>query len=628
VTLTAPGISELVLGRVAGGGPAEAIVDASGRWSYEQLRHAVGEVAQRLCAVDPDGDVVAVALPRSAAGIVAMLATWWAGRTYVALDPQQPPERIGEMIRVAGATVVIAETPAARETALGIVSIAWSELEAAIESPAPGTSEMPAGACDPAYIVFTSGSTGSPKGVAMGERAISGLIQWHLDHDRRPGRRTAAFAAAGFDVAIQEVTATIGEGGVLIVVDEDTRRDPGALARLIDTEGIQRLFLPTAMLQLIAEEWETESPPASLETVICAGEQLHLTPAVRRLFVALGEARLHNHYGPAETHVVTAHELAPDPESWPPVAPIGSPLPGVRLALLGVDAAASGIGELQIIGSRVAEGYLGPESTVDRRFGVTPTGEATYRTGDLVRSEQGCLVFLGRVDRQVKISGYRVEPAEIETVALCHAEVRQCAVEPVAGPAGPDLVGFVVLQPGSAAEDEIQRVLGEHLRRTLPAHAVPARWHVLGQMPMTVNGKLDRAALRALAAEPPQPPVEGTGRDLLGEVLAAYAAVLGGAGIDPDANLFDLGGTSLRAAQVRARLSARLGRPIGITMIYNHPSARSLAHALTVDGSRLGPRGAGAGRDGHSPVPAPVRTASAATARRRRARRRDARGTG
>ncbi|MER7186704.1 non-ribosomal peptide synthetase, partial [Streptomyces hyaluromycini] len=514
--------------------------------------------------------VVVVGTGRTAELLVAVLATLRAGGAFCVVDPGYPPSRIRRIHRDSGARFVVAPG-----------------LELRPGRPGPPLEGL-------AYVVFTSGSTGRPKAVGMPHRAVDALIDWTLASTSRRPLRTLQFAPLGFDVFVQEVFTALCSGGVLRLPAEEERRDLVRLAELLEAWRIERLFVPPVVLdRLAALAPYTGTVPRSLRQVAVAGEALRITPGLRRFFEELPGCRLHHHYGPSETHVAVAHTLTGPPASWPDLPPIGTPLPGFGARI--VD------GELWLTGPGVGYGYLNDPAETARRFvpaddsartaedsprtadspsGTTDDSARTadggrtataYRTGDLVaRDPDGLLRFLGRVDHQVKIRGHLVDPAEVEAVLGGLPGVRECAVtaEQVAGET--QLAAHVA---GDTAG------LRARLAAALPAHLVPARIQAVDRLPLTAHGKVDRARLPAPAGPGSAggPPTGTVERD----VASVWSAVLGRTDIGRDQPFQSLGGTSLSAALVLARLRARYPARVDLHSFLSAPTVRELARRLT-----------------------------------------------
>ncbi|MYX94690.1 amino acid adenylation domain-containing protein, partial [Streptomyces sp. SID486] len=289
-----------------------------------------------------------------------------------------------------------------------------------------------------AYVIYTSGSTGRPKGVVMPAGALLNLLGWHQRAvGGEPGTRVAQFTATSFDVSVQEVLSALAFGKTLVIPDEEVRRDAARFARWLDEQRIEELFAPNLVLEALAEAAvEQGRTLPCLRTVAQAGEALTPSGAVRAFHRSEPGRVLHNHYGPTETHVVTAHTLDGAPDDWPPSAPIGRPISRSRAYVLGSGlrlVAPGVVGELYIGGAGVARGYLGRPGLTAERFVADPyapePGARMYRTGDLVRwNADGELEFVGRADHQVKIRGFRIEPGEIEQVLTDHPDIAQAAV--------------------------------------------------------------------------------------------------------------------------------------------------------------------------------------------------------
>ena len=452
--------------------------------SYRQLAEAVDARIQALHAAGlQGGDRLAIAATRSVDTIVSILAAAGAGVGYVPLDLAYPPERLRAMLDDAQPMVVVGE-----EAALQSLRELVGELPT-LERPAPRQAAPHGAMPDLTYVLFTSGSTGRPKGVAMGATPLSHLIQWHADHPRLGlPARTLQFAPLSFDVHCQEIFSTLACGGTLVLVPEAQRRDPGLLLRALIDRHIERIFVPYVALQMIADA-AREVPPAALREVVSAGEQLQVTPAIRALFQRLPGAELHNHYGPTESHVVTAHELRGDPATWPEIPPIGRALPHVQLALLPTEDPAAG--ELLLGGDTLAWGYLGrPELTAERfRSDVPDLPGRWYFTGDLARQDgDGVFTYLGRADQQLKVDGFRIEPGEIELALMAQPGVKEAVVTaPELPGVGKQLVAHLVLHDGVAeAPAELIGRVRAQLRANMPEYMVPVRYLLLDRLPLSL----------------------------------------------------------------------------------------------------------------------------------------------
>jgi amino acid adenylation domain-containing protein len=306
------------------------------------------------------------------------------------------------------------------------------------------------------YVIFTSGSTGRPKGIGLPQAALVNLIHWHLD-TLLCGARTLQFASLSFDASCHEMFACWASGGTLVLIAESLRRDARGLAALCVDERIEKAILPVLVLQQLAEIYA--EPGAELPAwreMTTTGEQMQISPAVVELFERLPDCRLHNHYGPSESHVATAFSLGREPRAWVTHPPVGKPLANCRVELLGpgLDRVPRGApGELYIGGVCLARGYLGRPELTAERFVPDPwsrvAGERLYKTGDLSRHRPGGdIEYLGRLDHQVKIRGFRVEPAEVEAALAGHPALVETVVVPLAAPeGGKRLVAYMVAHP-------------------------------------------------------------------------------------------------------------------------------------------------------------------------------------
>jgi amino acid adenylation domain-containing protein len=595
--------------------PAAVAVEMDGEaLSYGELESRANRLAWQLLelGVGPES-AVGICLPRSLAMMVAVLGALKAGGAYVPLDPAYPPERLGWMVEDArlAALVTVAELAGrlpsrSAEQSRPVVLLDVSVLDRGTAGAGPGTAR-PAVALsgdELAYILYTSGSTGRPKGIAMPHRPLANLMGWQLAAIPAP-RRTLQFSSLGFDVSCQEMFATWGAGGTLVLVDEETRRDAPALVRLLASRRVERLLLPFVALQQLAEAARFAGLPDALREVITAGEQLRASGPIVDLFRRLPGCRLENQYGPTETHIATAFRLAEDPLRWAALPPIGRPLANLRNWVRAADPAAApaslapiGVpGELMIGGAGLARGYLGRPDLTAERFLPDPfgaPGTRLYRSGDLARLlPDGAIEFLGRRDHQVKVRGFRVEPGEIEAVLGAHPGVREAVVVSQVHSGGDARLVAYAVPRGESAPPLAE--LTAHLKASLPDYMVPASIVLLPALPVNPNGKVDRKALPAPPAlhpgseaiASPRTPVE----ELVGEI---WADLLGLPRVGIHDNFFALGGHSLLATRMIARLRQAFGVEVPLRALFTRPTVAGLAAALA--------EARGAGRGGEPPL--------------------------
>ncbi|MGH3686621.1 MAG: non-ribosomal peptide synthetase, partial [Pseudonocardiaceae bacterium] len=490
---------------------ATAVVFENTTLTYTQLNTRANQLAHTLIGlgVGPE-QIVALALPRSANMIVAVLAVLKAGAAYLPLDLDYPAERIGFMLHDTQPTLLLTTTQT-RESVLQDTTTPRLVIDD------PNTVKILDGNADtdptdthrttrllpqhPAYVIYTSGSTGTPKGVMMPAGGLVNLLLWHhrtLGGGR--GTKTAQFTAISFDVSAQEILSTLAFGKTLVVPTNEIRRSADQLVGWLDQHQVEELFAPNLVVEALAEAAiEQGCELAWLRGIAQAGEALTLGRQVQQFYRRQPHRRLYNHYGPAETHVATAYALPTGVGDWPLPPPIGQPITNTRVYVLdaGLQPVPAGVaGELYIAGAGLARGYLRRPGLTAQRFVADPygpPGTRLYRTGDLVRwNTDGNLEFIGRADDQVKVRGFRIEPGEIQTVLTAHPDVAQAAVITRQGQAGDKrLIAYVVPVGDSYRVD----LLREYLQARLPEYMVPTVFVTLDALPLTPNGKLDRAAL-------------------------------------------------------------------------------------------------------------------------------------
>ncbi|MCL4176655.1 MAG: amino acid adenylation domain-containing protein [Verrucomicrobia bacterium] len=572
---------------------AVAVVFGDQSLTYGELNGRAERLAQHLRGFNVGPDVpVGICIERSFDMVIGVLAILKAGGAYVPLDPAYPSERLQVMVENAGMPVLLTKASLQDRLLFPIATLRIVCVDSLADT-APQEAPQPVAATHPehlAYVIHTSGSTGGPKGVAMPHRALVNLIAWQLRNSTlKEGGRTLQFASLSFDVSFQEMFSTWCAGGTLVLVNETLRRDPVALWQFIGEMKIERLFLPFVALQQLAEAFKPgTSGDWRLREIITAGEQLQTTPAIVRLFEHLKDCMLCNHYGPSESHVVTACTLNGPPSRWPALPSIGRPIANTEIYLLDEERQPVPVGvagEIYIGGDCLARGYLHRPDLTACRFFPHPFNEDTrarlYKTGDLARYQpDGNIDFLGRWDEQVKIRGFRVELGEVEATLRQHAKVRDAVVMARADQPGPKrLVAYYISQPAKpCASGELHLFLKDKL----PEYMVPAVFVPLEVFPLTPSGKVDRQRMPApepsrleLAGgyQPPQTPTQKA-------VAKIWAEVLGLTHVGIHDNFFHLGGNSLLAVQAIARMGQAFGVELPVAGLFDSPTIALAAEEL------------------------------------------------
>ncbi|WP_185836952.1 non-ribosomal peptide synthetase [Streptomyces sp. WAC 06783] len=595
-----------------------------GRLTYAELdgraRALAAELA--LAGVRP-GDTVGVTMERSPLLPVAVLALWTAGGAYVPLPASYPAARNRAVLREAGVRTVLTDREPDPDVLSGpagdavtCVRLTDRTLRAPARPPAPTAQPgHAAGPEDLAYVLHTSGSSGAPKGVRIPHRAVVNLA-YGLQHvyGDLDGARVLQFAPFTFDVWIWELAMSLLNGGTLVVPRADVPLHGPELSRILRELHISHLSGAASLVATLPEE-----EPIPVTTLTSGGEPLP-EYLVRRWG---GRVRLFNAYGPTEAGVCATMGRCRPGQGTPG---IGHPLPGVSVHLLderGTPVPDGEPGEVHIGGPGVGLGYLDrPAETrrhfVPDRFAADRPGRLLYRTGDLARRlPDGSYLFLGRIDAQLNVRGYRIEPGEVEAALLRHPDVTAAAVTatrgapdgsvPPPGPDGPPPVGgtdrltaYVQATPGATVTGAALR---RHLAALLPAHLVPSSFVLVDRLPLTAHGKIDRTALAPPAVRrcTPRTRRDTTGPGRERDVAELVATVLGLAEVAPDDDFADLGATSLDMIRIQAAVTARWGTRLAAADLMDARTVRRLAALL--DRTRNGARGAGTAPPGAARAP-------------------------
>jgi amino acid adenylation domain-containing protein/non-ribosomal peptide synthase protein (TIGR01720 family) len=545
---------------------ADAVVDEAVTWTYAQLDTRSNQLARLLLAHGiGEGDVVAVAVPRSAEMVAAVLAVVKLGAAYLPLDLSHPADRLAYMLDDASARLVLATESVSGKIPESEVVL----LDAPDVVPADGSplETVPFGLDTTAYVIYTSGSTGRPKGVLVPHDGIASLAATAIDRmGLKTDSRVLQYASVGFDVAVFELTMAVCVGGTLVIAPDEVRTAGRELTDFLAAQRITHLILPPSLVSALPEGCELPEG-----ATILVGTETVPPDLIARF---AGRLNVLAAYGLTEATVNST--LWPAEPDWPGAVPIGVPDPNTRVYVLdetlrpvppGV------VGELYVAGRGLALGYLNKSALTASRFVACPfgpPGTRMYRTGDRARwRRDGNLDFFGRVDDQVKIRGFRIELGEIEAVLAGHPAVRQAAVVTDNG----RLVGYVV--PREELPD-----LRAHAALFLPEHMVPSAIVPLdGPLPLTPNGKLDRRAL---------PPVDWAA--LVGDdrpttaaeqrLATVFAEVLDLPTVGVHDNFFALGGHSMAAMRLVGRVRAVFGVDVTIRDVFDAPTVVALEAVL------------------------------------------------
>ncbi|WJK37377.1 amino acid adenylation domain-containing protein [Solwaraspora sp. WMMA2065] len=571
---------------------AVAVVDGGRTLSYADLDAASARLAGLLRARGVGaGSLVAVLLDRSWQAVVALLAVLRSRAAYLPVDPNYPPARQAMILDDAAPALVLTTSGTAAALPAGPPVLALDQLDLTTADPetgAPGaadpwTADLP----DPdelAYVLYTSGSTGRPKGVRVPHGALANLLLGMRDmFDSGPADRWLNLTSPSFDISGVEVYLPLTTGGQVVVASGVSALDGAGVLRLMRETGVTHVQATPSGWRVLLEAGLDD------QVVAVTGGEALAVPLARQLRSRV--ARLVNGYGPTEATIyATMAEIPPQPDE----VTIGRPVPNTTAYLLDAERRPVPIGvpgELYLGGRGVADGYLNrPELTAERFVPdpyATDAGRRLYRTGDLCRwLPDGRLEFLGRADDQVKIRGHRVELGEITGRLLEHPALAEAAVLlNGTDEASPRLVAYLAPRGAAPTVAELRR----HLTETLPTAMVPTDWVLLDRLPVSPNGKLDRAALPAPTTggtDPVGAPDPAEADPVLDAIRSIWQDVLQIAEIGIDEDLFDLGGHSLTITRISSRIHRRLGVEVPLDAFFDTPTIAEIANLVREAGGR------------------------------------------
>ncbi len=535
---------------------AVALLHGSGELSYGQLRDQASAVTAALQerGVRP-GDTVALLGPKGAEQIPALLGILAAGAVYLPIAADQPRERVARILDLGGAVLALVTGDAVPALDIPVMSVRDALSRPGVVDP------VRTDPCELAYVVFTSGSTGEPKGVEVTHDAAMNTVETlSTRFGFGPSDRSLALLTLDADMSVLDVFAMLRAGAAIVMVDEADRRSPEVWAQLVARHRVSVLNLMPGALEMLAA---TGGELSSVRAVLTGGDWVRPDLA-RRFAAAAPGVRFAGLGGATETAIhATLCEVEGDPPAHWAAVPYGTPLPNIACRVVGADGADRPdwvAGELWVAGRGIASGYRGRPDLTAQKF-VEHDGRTWYRTGDLARYQpDGTLEFVGRADHRVKISGYRIELGEVESALRRLPGVAEAVVVALTEPGGREVLAAAV-RTGDPAVSVARLRAG--LAEALPEHMIPRQLHVVSAIPYTVSGKIDR---RAVTAELAAAMAAGEGyREPAGPLQRALAAiiaeVLGAARVGADDDFFALGGDSVLATAAVARIRTWLDAP-------------------------------------------------------------------
>ncbi|MEK5109515.1 non-ribosomal peptide synthase/polyketide synthase [Cytobacillus sp. FSL K6-0129] len=557
-----------------------AVVVGNQKMTYREINEKANQLAYYLHGKGISRNkLVGVLLEKSFDFIVSILAIMKAGGGFMPLEPKMPKERVKRIVDNSGISFLL--TNKSNIDLVKTIDVSVIRVDTfSVFSNRIDNLKNENRITDLLYVLYSSGTTGTPKGIMQNHKTLGNLLSYEEKQLKLQSSVISQFASIGFDVCYQEIFSALLFGGKLVLIDDDAKKDTRELLNIIEYNKVNILFLPTAFLKFFGRDKQfLNALSSSINHIIVAGETLVVPEELKR-FLKVRNVYLHNHYGPTETHVVTANVINAN-EGIDTYPYIGKPINNTKIYIYDSDNNLQPIGvpgELCVAGDGVAQGYLGNPTLTAEKFVENPfvPGERMYKTGDLARwLPDGNIEFLGRIDHQVKIRGFRIELGEIENTLLSHPLVQDTVVISRKEVSDEDfLCAYIV-----ASQDASVSELRTHLAKTLPDYMIPSYFVPVDALPLNANGKVDRKALPEpkgyLASEvpyvAPQTDIQQMVVDIWQEVLGVEQPI----GIHD--NFFELGGHSLRATTVMAKIHQNMDVEVPLRVIFQSPTIEEIA---------------------------------------------------
>lgn len=537
-----------------------ALIFNGQNYTYKQLNERANEIANSLITKNlAKNSVVGVSVKRSFDLIASIIGILKAGHAYLPLDKEYPKERLEYMLSHSQACALVSDSECvlSHNEKINVDIFSGDKSEPAFQKG------------DLAYVIYTSGSTGLPKGVSLGHDALSNLLNWQKENSI--GLKTLQFTPVSFDVHFQDIFSTLTQGGQLVLISEEDRLDFNKLLNILEDQKIERLFLPFVALNRLCEvAVRSEIFPQTLIDITTAGEQLRITDFIKTFFKNT-HAKLHNHYGPSETHVVTSYTMSENVDQWQTLPPIGKAISNTGCHILDEDHNETNEGELYLSGICLAHGYINDLEKTNEKF-ININNIRMYKTGDLVKlNDQGEIEYLSRLDGQIKLRGYRIELGEIESKIETLTNNLESVVQ-VFRPKNsePYLAAYIC---GEFSEKEVR----QKLQSVLPDYMVPRFFTAVSSFPLTPSGKLDRKKLPAVEFKRPELDTIYESPQTEGEIKLSqiWKDLLGIKNIGINDKFFELGGTSLTAMSLLSELKKHTEKDLTIVDLFQYSTIKS-----------------------------------------------------